>query len=249
MLVIQRKIMKAQAMVHQSVARVIDVSRSRVSLKNVKRGHSLSPNESEDAMIRKPSPFAKSPLVLFAKEILQNPRAVGAACPSSPQLAKAVAKFVPLIAGQGQGQGLIVDLGAGTGVMTKALIKRGIAPERIVAVELSSHLATYLRQHFPQVRVIEGDATHLRDLLGADCPPVSTVICGLPFRLLPPRVVHGIVTEAEKVLQKNGLYMQYTYDLMTERDPFLPHHFRRISSKLVWSNIPPARVNVYRVEH
>lgn len=247
MLVIQRKIMKAQAMVHQSVARVIDVSRSRVSLKNVKRGHFFSPNEndSEDTVIRKPSPFAKSPLMLFAKEILQNPRAIGAACPSSPQLAKVVAKFVPLTAGPG----LVVELGAGTGVITKALLKRGIAPERIIAVELSPHLASYLRQHLPQIRVIEGDATRLCDLLGEDGSKVSTLICGLPFRSLPPRVIHGAVTEIEKVLPKNGLYMQYTYDLMTGRDPYLPHHFKRISSKLVWGNIPPARVNVYRVEH
>ncbi len=243
MLVIQRKIMKAQAMVHQSVARVIDASRSKVSLKNGRRGSSLPPNENE--VTGKSSPFTKSPLVLFAKEILQNPRAIGAACPSSPQLAKAVAKFVPLTTGPG----LVVELGAGTGVITKALLKRGIAPERIVAVELSPHLATYLRQHFSQVRVIEGDATHLQKLLGEDCSAVSTVICGLPFRSLPPRVIHGVVTEIEKVLPRNGLYMQYTYDLMTERDPFLPHHFKRVSSKLVWSNIPPARVNVYRVEH
>lgn len=243
MLVIQRKIMKAQAMVHQSVAKVIDASRSKVSLKNGRRGHSLSPNETE--VTHQTSPFAKSPLVLFAKEILQNPRGVGAACPSSPQLGKAVAKFVPATAESG----LVIELGAGTGVVTKALLKRGIAPERIVAVELSPHLATYLRHHYPQVRVIEGDATHLRNLLGEESSPVSTVICGLPFRILPPRVIHGIVTEVEKVLSKNGLYMQYTYDLMKERDPFLPHHFKRVSSKLVWGNIPPARVNVYQLEH
>lgn len=241
MLVIQRKIMKAQAIVHKSVTNVINVSRSRIPFN--KEGKSSRLNLTDHDHHKDSLPLFNSPLVLFAKEILQNPRAVGAACPSSRHLSRAVAKLVPA-----NKPGIVIDLGAGTGIMTKALLQQGFAPERIVAIERSAHLAAYLRQHFPQVRVIEGDALELSELLGEDCQHINTLIGGLPFRTLPPRVVHGVIKQIEEILPKQAFYMQYTYDL-SGRDPHLPHHFKRVSSKIVWTNLPPARISLYRVEH
>lgn len=241
MLVIQRKIMKAQAIVHNSVKNVINVSRSRMPFKPKGKSSRLGPTDSISH--DKSLPLFNSPLMVFAKEVLQNPRSVGAACPSSRLLSRAVAKLVPV-----NKPGLVIDLGAGTGIMTKALLQQGFAPERLVAIERSAHLAAYLRQHFPQVRVIEGDALELCDLLGEDGQHINTLIGGLPFRSLPPRVVHGVVNQIEEILPRQGLYMQYTYDL-SGRDPHLSHHFKRVSSKIVWSNLPPARISVYRVEH
>jgi len=239
MLVIQRKIMKAQAIMHRSVAKVIDVSRSRFKTEEPDNHHNYHDNTTQKTL-----PLLNSPLMLFAKEIWQNPRAVGAACPSSRHLAKVVARMIPASATEG----LIVDLGAGTGVITTALLQQGIAPERIIALERSHQLAEHLKQHFSRLRVIEGDAAHLIDLLGADALRVNTLICGLPFRSLPHRLVHHVVKEIDHLLPKHGLYLQYTYDLMRGRDPYVPHHFRLTASKIVWNNIPPARVNLYRVE-
>jgi len=230
--VIQRKILKAQAFVSRSVNRVFKANHSSKPLAKIFR-----PTQAEKLL-----PLLNSPLVLFAREALQNPRAFGAACPSSRQLAQAVAKLVHL-----EEEGLIVELGAGTGIMLEALLERGIPPHQIIGIERSSQLATYLKQHFPRCRIIEGDALHLQSILGEDCQRINTLICSLPFRILPDWVVHGIVKQVDYVLPKEGIYLQFTYDL-SGKAPYLPHHFKRVSSKIVWGNLPPARINLYHVE-
>lgn len=67
-----------------------------------------------------------TPPVLFAHEFLTHPSTVGAIWPSSAQLAQRMASAVPVT-----GTGIVVDLGAGTGVVTQALLDRGIHPTRL----------------------------------------------------------------------------------------------------------------------
>jgi len=237
--VIQRKILKAQEFFNQSMNRVLNVSRSRMSFKPAQE---ISRSSAHNIIMRKSSQFLDSPLVLFTREIINNPRSVGAACPSSRQLAQAVAEAVPLTA-----QGLVVELGAGTGIVTEALLKRGLAPERLVAIERSQALAEYLRRHLPHSKVIGGDALHLNEILAKESQPVSVIISSLPFRTLPPEIVSGIVSQIDNSLQKNGFYVQFTYNLSGSAE-FLPHHFKPVRSKIVWNNLPPARINVYQSE-
>ncbi|MDM8568848.1 methyltransferase domain-containing protein [Thiotrichales bacterium HSG1] len=181
--------------------------------------------------------------MVFAREVLRNPKAMGTACESSPRLAKAIANFVPV-----DKPGYVLELGGGTGIVTEALLQRGIAPENLISVELSPSFADYLQHKFPQVRIINGDALHLKDLLGEDSERVHTIVCGLPFRTLPHVQVHGIVKQVDDITSNNsGIYIQFTYDL-SGKAPFLPHHFKRINHKIIWRNIPPARINVYNSE-
>ncbi len=178
--------------------------------------------------------------LLFAREILRNPRTMGAGFPSTPRLARTMANFVPMSENE-----LVVELGAGTGVITKALLQRGIPPERLISIEQSHSLAEYLHQRYPQARIIAGDALNLSKLLGSECQQVTTIVSGLPFRSLPHNVVHGIIEQIKLVLPKNGLLIQFTYDI-SGRTQFLPSEFQRVSHKIVWRNFPPARVDVYK---
>ena len=179
-----------------------------------------------------------SSLALFMREILINPRAMGAAFPSSRKLAYNMARQVPL-----SGAGIIVELGAGTGVVTEALLERGIAPGRLIVVERAAALAAYLRRRFPQVTVIQGDARHLGRLLGKHNPEVTAVVSSLPLRSLPDGVVRTIMAELNAVLKHGGRLIQFTYDLRPMAGVF--YRFERIVSKIVWSNVPPARVDVF----
>ena len=70
---------------------------------------------------------------LFARQMLNEPAAVGAIWPSSRWLARSVASRVPR-----HGDGLVVELGGGTGAVTNALLQRGIAPGRLMVIERSS---------------------------------------------------------------------------------------------------------------
>jgi phosphatidylethanolamine/phosphatidyl-N-methylethanolamine N-methyltransferase len=177
---------------------------------------------------------------LFAKEIWRNPRTMGAVCPSSSQLARVMAKSVPL-----EATGWVVELGAGTGVVTKALLEHGVIPEKLITLELSEHLANYLQVHFPQVTVIQGDATQLNQLLGEKVEKVSAIVSSLPFRSLPKKMKLEIMQQIDELLFDGGLFIQFTYDLRGKMG-YLPKHFERIATDFVWYNLPPARVDVFR---
>ncbi|MGE3308821.1 MAG: class I SAM-dependent methyltransferase [Limisphaerales bacterium] len=181
---------------------------------------------------------------VFAREAFANPREIGAVTPSSPNLARRMARLIPAA-----DAGLVVELGAGTGVVTKALLDRGIAPDRLFAVELSPSLASLLRSRFHDVHVLCGDAANLRRLLrraGADphshshSAPV-TIVSSLPLRSLPAPKVQSIVREISALIRPSGRWIQYTYAL-AHRD--FPDGFHRSQSSFVWGNIPPARVDV-----
>ena len=171
------------------------------------------------------------PGVVFVREWARSPRLAGAVCPSGTALAKAMADRVPA------GTGLVVDLGAGTGAVTAALLKKGIAPQRIVVVEQSAAMAKYLRKRFPGLMVLRGDAAELSSLLPKR--PVDCVISSLPLVSLPEAKRESIVRELKRVLQGRPL-VQFTYfwggSYLSKKG------FSRVSSRLVLKNLPPARV-------
>jgi phospholipid N-methyltransferase len=231
--VIQRNLLKAKTFISQSVAKVRDVNLSQKFIDSIRE----IPQRGKKRSQSQPPAW-----ILFTREILRTPRTMGTGCPSSRRLAKAMASFVPLTKSK-----LVVELGSGTGVVTKALLQHGVAPERLVSIEQSANLADYLHKKYPQVRIIEGDAMQLCHLLGDDYQQVSAVVSGLPFRVLPQAVRQGIIKQIEKVLPQNGLFIQFTYDI-SGKTKLLPSQFKQVSHKTVWSNIPPARVDVYRLE-
>lgn len=179
-------------------------------------------------------------LALFARELLANPRAMGAACPSAPALASYMASQVPW-----DREGMVLELGGGTGAVTAALLKRGLPPWKLVVVERSPTLAHHLRQRFPQLRVIQGDAAQLGQLLNHEkMKSVGSIVSSLPLRSLHPATTRAINHQFETLLEWGGLLVQFTYDLRGTRAGLLPR-FRRLSSKIIWSNLPPARVEVF----
>jgi phospholipid N-methyltransferase len=175
----------------------------------------------------------------FAKELVNNPGHVGAALPSSKYLASAMAKLIPL-----DKPGFVIELGGGTGAVTDALLKHGISETQLVVIERSAALASHLRKRFPNVLVIEGDASELRKLIG-DKTPIIAIVSSLPLRSLPDELVAAISHEFDELLQTGGILIQYTYSF--KQDPgHHSQHLKKVFSKQVWLNIPPARVEVFQ---
>ena len=184
-----------------------------------------------------------SALCLFMKELISNPRAVGAACPSSRKLASQMAAFVP--AGF---DGRIVELGAGTGVITSALLQRGVAPGSLVLVERSPELSRLLRNRFPLLTVLHGDAGRLDELLmdhvGSAFRGIDLVVSSLPLKSMAVPVVTAIGRQLERVLVDGGRFIRFTYDLRPDQaGPF--QGLTRRASRTVWTNLPPARVDLF----
>ena len=179
----------------------------------------------------------------FGGELLSNPGPVGSAVPSSRFLARRMASFLPR-----SPKGYIVELGAGTGSITAALLKRGIPADRILPIERSETMVKLLKRRFPSLNIALGDATELRSLLKTwlpkDALEISYVVSSLPLRSLPENVVVSILQEIYHILPQHGKLLQYTYDLRRTPHPRLSG-FKRCRTTVVWANIPPARVDVF----
>ncbi len=185
--------------------------------------------------------FFSSSTLLFTRALLANPRAVGAACPSSSKLAHAIAAQVKLPC-----DGLIIELGGGTGAVTAALLQRGVSPSQLVVVEMDKLMARHLKNRFKDVAVIQGNAVKFCQLCNRYGRQVTTVVSSLPLLSLPNSTVEALGKEFQKMLGDDGdTLIQYTYRINKGPSP-LAAYMERIASKAVWGNLPPARVEIFR---
>lgn len=183
------------------------------------------------------------PLFVFAKELVHNPRKVGAACPSSKKLAESLASYIT-----NDVSGYIIELGAGTGVVTSALLDRGLDPRRLIVVERSASLTALLRQKFPEVLVLQGDAAGLEELLYQQAAfaiaSISGIVSSLPLRSLPRTTVERILQQVGSIVASDGQLIQFTYDIRPSK-ALLAFGFAPRASKIIWRNLPPARIEIF----
>jgi phosphatidylethanolamine/phosphatidyl-N-methylethanolamine N-methyltransferase len=177
----------------------------------------------------------------FLKVWLRRPLTIGTVMPSGQALARAIAHQVPLPTTLP-----ILELGAGTGAITAALLDAGVPPDRLIAVEREEALFATLTKRFPGIKAIRGDATRLQDLLRTHgVTQVGAVVSGLPLVSLPAAVCHAIVEQSLKVMAPGAPFVQFTYAMASPID-CRAHGLdgRRIG--YVWANFPPANIWVYR---
>lgn len=178
-------------------------------------------------------------MLSFYKALLKNPRRIGSIIPSSSFLAQAVAK-----AARVKNDELIVELGAGTGVITQGLLDYGIPAERIVPVEISNVMTKTLEERFPQLNIIHGSAFELAKLIKPLNKPIGTVICGLPLLIFSQKELQQILNQVDQILTPGGRYIKYTYRFKDIWEPILPH-YTKVKNAYIFLNIPPARVCIY----
>jgi phosphatidylethanolamine/phosphatidyl-N-methylethanolamine N-methyltransferase len=175
----------------------------------------------------------------FLRGLFARPRHVGAIAPSSPELARAIAGQI-----DPDRPGPVLELGPGTGVVTAALIARGVAPERITAIEFDPEFASHVGQRFPLVRVIQGDAFALAGTLGNGHAHFAGIVSGIPLLNHPPARRNAYIQSAVARLADGAPFVQFSYGLTP---PIAPPAGIEVSlAAFVWKNLPPARVWVYR---
>jgi len=184
---------------------------------------------------------------LFLKRWLRRPFSMGAVIPSGRLLAEAMARAT-LQALEGR-PGHVVELGAGTGEVTKALLAAGIAPARLALVERDPELAAFLRRHFAEPQIIEGDAARLPRLLADHgISPIAAVVSSLPLLSLPTDIVTGIVHGVFDALPRGAALIQFTYGPTPPVPRSLRQGLRLVGSRggRIWRNVPPAVVWTFR---
>jgi phosphatidylethanolamine/phosphatidyl-N-methylethanolamine N-methyltransferase len=177
----------------------------------------------------------------FFRSFFDNPLQIGALLPSGTALADTMARAVdPSLPGP------IVELGPGTGVVTRALLKRGVEPGRLILVEFDPNFCALLGVRFPGVRVVQGDAYNLAKTLRAylDAPPAA-IVSSLPLLNKPEPARIALLTEAFELMTSDGRFVQFTYGLKSP----VPRSAKGLEAEgppRIWLNFPPARVWVYR---
>lgn len=183
-----------------------------------------------------------SATTLFLQELVTTPREVGAILPSSKQLATAMARWLPV-----DSDDWTLELGPGTGVVTEALIKRGLREDRLIAIEQSPKMADHLRATFPRARIITGDAFQLDKLIERHVPQaahIPVVFSSLPLLNFEPHLADTLAKKIRDLLPPGGKFVQYSYNV-ANKQPKAAAHFRYLGSKVIWFNVPPARVSAY----
>ncbi|SHN50431.1 class I SAM-dependent methyltransferase [Desulfovibrio litoralis] len=175
---------------------------------------------------------------LFFKEFCKKPGSVGSICPSSNKLARHMATKV------NKGSGLVIELGAGTGVVTQALLKNEAIAKRLMVIEKAPNFALHLQKRFPNAFILQGDAANLSALLPKDSK-VDAIVSSLPLRAFPNHLVKAITQEWLKVLEPDGIVIQFTYALYNTKK-FIQHGFYESANEIIWANLPPARIQILK---
>ncbi len=173
---------------------------------------------------------------MFFRRWMANPLQMGSVVPSSASLCRRVVAQTRRSADE-----IVVELGAGTGVISCALLAAGMPPERLFVVEIVPSMAAHLRRTLPGVQVIEGDARELGRLLPAAWHGrVGTAICGIPLVLLPTAEQRRFIDAMAAVAPERG-FLHYSYCVTSPR-PASRH--RLVARREAWTalNFPPASV-------
>lgn len=175
----------------------------------------------------------------FFWQWLRNPKETGAISPSSIHLARTMAAQVGNAANE-----TIIELGAGTGVITQALVQIGLQSSQLLIVEKNLFMVDTLRRRFPGLRIVQEDVTRLSRVVldegGMD--NIKTIVSGLPMLLFDSRKQYVILKQAFKLLAPNGFFLQFTYGPTPPVSRQVSERLGITSSRVafVWRNMPPA---------
>jgi phospholipid N-methyltransferase len=186
----------------------------------------------------------------FLKAFLENPLTVGSVFPSSPAAAARIVKNI-----QPNENAIVLELGCGTGPFTEAIERILPSPNCYLGIELNEELVRILKEKFPHLNVVCGDASraseiHEKSGLGE----VKYIISGLPFASLPEEVSKTVLADIDKFMSRGGCEFR-TIQYATSIPLQSAKKFRRMMNKkygkahrsrLVWRNLPPTYIFTWR---
>ena len=177
----------------------------------------------------------------FFKGWIDKPKAVGSIVPTSSVTARKMASVID------PGSGLpVLEVGPGTGVITRAILARGVKPENLYTVEYSADFVRHLRRLYPKVNVIEGDAFNLAATLGGRRGMVfDSIISGVPLLNFPVARRIAYLEDLLNRLPDGRPVVQLTYGPLSPIPPgrgnYTVEHFH-----FIVRNIPPTQLWIYR---
>ncbi|WP_176595892.1 MULTISPECIES: class I SAM-dependent methyltransferase [Sphingobium] len=143
----------------------------------------------------------------FLAAWVKKPRQTASVVPSSRYLARLMVEHIV------PEDGRVIELGGGTGVFTRAILRTGLPPEKLEVVEINPAFARGLRRHFPHVSVLETPAQIVSTATAGEAGEYQAVISGLPLLAMDRQMHADILSESFRMLRPGGAFIQFTYSL------------------------------------
>lgn len=179
----------------------------------------------------------------FLKNWASKPLTTGAVSPSGKALAQRMARSVDL-----NSDVPVIELGPGTGSVTKALLEHGVVPKRLFAVEFNPDFCKLLRQRFPDCNILQGDAYAIKSTLAEyGVEEASSFVSSLPLFTRPLADRVSLIDAALSLMPKGGEFIQFSYALVPPvKVEEIPVPCELNVSPWIMLNLPPARVWRYK---
>lgn len=173
----------------------------------------------------------------FLLEGLRNLRTTGTLTRSSTALCEAAIDRIDFDSAR-----VIVELGAGDGVITEHILRRLHPQGKVIAFEVSPELCDDMRAiNDPRLVVAEDSAENIRlwlEKIGET--QTDHIVSALPFATIPQAIGKAIVQAAKDCLRPGGQYSQVHYSLKTKS--YYEEAFGKVEARRIWANLPPAWV-------
>jgi phospholipid N-methyltransferase len=175
--------------------------------------------------------------VVFLQQFLKHPRQIGSITPSSRFLERRIVDLADIPSAQ-----TVVELGAGTGGTTRAMLAAMSPTARLLTIEINPLFCALLeRIHDQRLTVHRGSAHELREVLlmrGLGAP--QAIVSGIPFSTIGRTVGTLILETIASTLCPGGRFVAYQVSKQVEdlSRPILgPAHV-----EVELFNIPPLRL-------
>ena len=179
--------------------------------------------------------------IRFFRSWVKSPRAMGSVFPTGQVTASRMAGVIDTDSGLP-----VLELGPGTGAITRAILKHGVKPENLYSVEYTASLVRHLESEFPGVNFIQGDAFDLQTTLGpmADAT-FDAVVSALPLLNFPVARRIALIADLLDLIPPGRPIVQFSYG---PHSPVPPDPAAYTVEPLDWvfRNLPPARLWIYR---
>jgi phospholipid N-methyltransferase len=175
---------------------------------------------------------------LFLGKFFKHGTAIASLAPSSRWLSQTTVRNIPWDRAR-----ILVELGAGTGPITRVLAEKARPDCRVVVLERDPDFARLLHERFdplPNFDVVEGDVRNLTEILAArGIGQVDYVISGLPVPSFPRELQLDLFRVVKQVLSPSGTFNQIT-EMPWVYWRFYKRFFHEVRFVFEPRNFPPA---------
>ncbi|MCL5006315.1 MAG: methyltransferase domain-containing protein [Acidobacteria bacterium] len=186
----------------------------------------------------------------FAFAAVSDFQSTASIAPSSRHLACAMLEGLPIASAR-----TVVELGAGTGAITRVLLEKLPRHATLLAFEINPELVNCMKESFsdPRLVLLNTGAENLgHELRRRGYRRVDAVVSSLSLRFMPDDRQRILLETLDPFMDERSVFTQYqyVYGLRFENGkaqrhsslPFLSQYFDSIQCRTIWRNLPPARV-------